>query len=88
MEEDCQFVVLIVINGDVSNKIFVFKVIRNYIVGDEKLLEMVNLYIVLLILLEVVVFFIRSVIVDGIDIDQENELIWKVVVGDIFIYFY
>ena len=87
-EEDRQFVVLTVINGDVSNKILASKVIRNHIAGDEKLLEMVNSYIVPSTLPEVVAFFIRSVIVDGIDIDQENELIRKVVAGDIFTHFY
>lgn len=71
-----------------SNKILASKVIRNHIAGDEKLLEMVNSYIVPSTLPEVVAFFIRSVIVDGIDIDQENELIRKVVAGVIFTHFY
>ena len=87
-EEDRQFIVLTVINGDVNNKILASKVIRNHIAGDEKLLEMVNSYIAPSTLPEVVAFFIRSVIVDGIDIDNENELVRKVVAGDIFTHFY
>ena len=51
------------------------------------MLEMVNSYIVPSTLPEVVAFFIRSVIVDGIDIDQENEQIRKVVAGDILLTF-
>lgn len=87
-EEDCQFIVLTVINGDVNNKILASEVIRNHIAGDAKLLEMINSYIVPSTLPEVVAFFIRSVIVDGIDIDKENELVRKVVAGDIFTHFY
>lgn len=87
-EEDRQFIVLTVINGDVNNKILASEVIRNHIAGDSKLLEMINSYIVPSTLPEVVAFFIRSVIVDGIDIDKENELVRKVVAGDIFTHFY
>ena len=87
-EEDRQFIVLTVINGDVNNKILASEVIRNHIAGDAKLLEMINSYIVPPTLPEVVAFFIRSVIVDGIDIDKENELLRKVVAGDIFTHFY
>lgn len=87
-EEDRLFIVLTVINGDVNNKILASKVIRNHIAGDEKLLEMINSYIAPSTLPEVVAFFIRSVIVDGIDIDKENELVRKVVAGDIFTHFY
>lgn len=87
-EEDRQFIVLTVINGDVSNKILASKVIRNHIAGDEKLREMVNSYIAPSTLPETVAFFIRSVIVDGIDIDKENELVQKVVAGDVFTHFY
>lgn len=87
-EEDCQFIVLTVINGDVNNKILASKVIRGHIASDEKLLEMVNSYIIPSTLPEVVAFFIRSVIVDGIDIDKENELVRKVVACDIFTHFY
>lgn len=87
-EEDRQFIVLTVINGDVNNKILASEVIRNHIAGDAKLLEMINSYIVPSTLPEVVAFFIRSVIVDGIDIDKENELVRKVVAGDIFTHFY
>lgn len=49
---------------------------------------MINSYIAPSTLPEVVAFFIRSVIVDGIDIDKENELVRKVVAGDIFTHFY
>lgn len=87
-EEDRQFIVLTVINGDVNNKILASEVIRNHITGDEKLLEMINSYIEPSTLPEVVAFFIRSVIVDGIDIDKENELVRKVVASDIFTHFY
>ena len=87
-EEDRQFIVLTVINGDVNNKILASEVIRNHIAGDERLLEMINSYIAPSTLPEVVAFFIRSVIVDGIDIDKENELVRKVVTGDIFTHFY
>lgn len=87
-EEDRQFIVLTVINGDVNNKILASEVIRNHIASDAKLLEMINSYIVPSTLPEVVAFFIRSVIVDGIDIDKENELVRKVVAGDIFTHFY
>lgn len=87
-EEDRQFIVLTVINGDVNNKILASEVIRNHIAGDAKLLEMINSYIAPSTLPEVVAFLIRSVIVDGIDIDKENELVRKVVAGDIFTHFY
>ena len=87
-EVDRQFIVLTVINGDVNNKILASEVIRNHIASDEKLLKMVNSYIAPSTLPEVVAFFIRSVIVDGIDIDKENELVRKVVAGDIFTHFY
>ena len=87
-EEDRQFIVLTVINGDVNNKILASEVIRNHIAGDEKLLEMINSYIAPSTLPEVVAFFIRSVIVDGIDLDKENELVRKIVAGDIFTHFY
>lgn len=87
-EEDRQFIVLTVINGDVNNKILASEVIRKHIAGDERLLEMINSYIAPSTLPEVVAFFIRSVIVDGIDIDKENELVRKVVTGDIFTHFY
>lgn len=87
-EVDRQFIVLTVINGDVNNKILASEVIRNHIASDEKLLKMINSYIAPSTLPEVVAFFIRSVIVDGIDIDKENELVRKVVAGDIFTRFY
>ena len=87
-EEDRQFIVLTVINSDVNNKILASEVIRNHIAGDERLLEMINSYIAPSTLPEVVAFFIRSVIVDGIDIDKESELVRKVVTGDIFTHFY
>ena len=87
-EEECQFIVLTIINGDVSNKILASNVIRNHIAGDAQLLEKVNSYITPSTMPEVVAFFIRSVIVDGIDVGKEDELIRNVVVGDIFIRFY
>ncbi len=83
-DEERQFIVLTVINGDVNNKILASKVIRNHISDDEKLLEMINSYITPSTLPEVVAFFIRSVAVEGVDIDKENELVRKVVASDIF----
>lgn len=87
-EEERQFVILTVINGDVSNKILASQVIRNHIVGDEKLLEMVNNHITPSTMPEVVAFFIRGIIVDGIDIEKEDALIRNVVAGDIYTKFY
>ncbi len=87
-EEERQFVILTVINGDVSNKILASKVIRNHILGDAQLLEIVNSFIKPSTIPEVVAFFIRSVIVDGIDVGREDELIRNVVAGDIFTRFY
>lgn len=87
-EEERQFIVLTVINGDVNNKILASEVIRKHITNDEKLLEIINSYLTSSTLPEVVAFFIRSVIVDGIDVDKENELVQKVVTGDIYTHFY
>ncbi len=87
-EEERLFIVLTVINGDVNNKILASEIIRKHITNDEKLLEIINSYITTSTLPEVVAFFIRSVIVDGIDVDKENELVQKVAAGDIFTHFY
>ena len=87
-EEERRFVLLTIINGDVSNKILASEVIRKHIVGDEKLLEMVNNYISPSTMPEVVAFFIRSVIVDGIDKDKETELVRMIVACDIYTRFY
>lgn len=87
-KEERQFIVLTVINGDVNNKILASEVIRKHITNDEKLLEIINSYITSSTFPEVVAFFIRSVIVDGIDVDKENELIRKVMAADIFTQFY
>lgn len=87
-EEERRFVVLTVINGDVSNKILASQVIRKHIAGDVKLLEKLNEYISPFTMPEVVAFFIRSVIVDGIDVEREKELIEKVISCDIYTRFY
>lgn len=87
-EEEQQFVVQTIINGDISNKILASQVVRKHILGDGKLLEMVNSYITPSTMPEVVAFFIRSVIVDGIDIKKEYVLISKIVAGDIYTRFY
>jgi Predicted NTPase (NACHT family) len=87
-EEERQFVVQTVINGDVNNKILASNVIRTHIIGDYKLLEMINSYIAPSTMPEVVAFFIRSVTVDGIDIKKENELIKFVKPNGIYTRFY
>ena len=87
-EEEQQFVVQTIINGDISNKILASKVVRKHIAGDGKLLKMVNNYIAPSTMPEVVAFFIRSVIVEGIDIEEEDKLIGNVVAGDIYTRFY
>lgn len=74
-EEERSFVVLTLVNGDVSNKILASDVIRKHIIADKELLSLVNSYILPSTMPEVVAFFIRSVIVDGIDVNKENELI-------------
>lgn len=81
-EVDRQFIVLTIINGDVSNKILASEVIRKHIISDGMLLELVNSYIKPSTMPEVVAFFIRSIIVIGIDISKEEELIKSVVHGD------
>lgn len=86
--EERMFVVLTVVNGDVNNKILASEVIRKHITTDEKLQEMVNLYIRPSTMPEVVAFFIRSVIVDGLDIKNENKFIEAVVSGDLYTRFY
>lgn len=83
-QEERNFVVLTIINGDISNKILASNVIRKHIVNDEKLLKLVNSYIKPSTMPEVVAFFIRSVIVDEIDISIEDGLIMNVVPGDVF----
>ena len=87
-EEEQQFVVQTIINSDISNKILASQVVRKHILGNEKLLKLVNNYITPSTMPEVVAFFIRSVIVDGIDIDSEDRLIEDVVAGDIYTRFY
>ena len=87
-EEEQQFVVQTIINGDISNKILASQVVRNHIAGDGKLLEMVNSYIAPSTMPEVVAFFIRSVIVEGVDINEEDKLIGNVIAGDIYTRFY
>ena len=76
--EERMFTVLTVINGDVNNKILASEVIRKHITIDENLREIVNSYIKPSTMPEVVAFFIRSVIVDTIDIGKEDELIKKI----------
>ena len=87
-EEERQFVILTIINGDISNKILASEVARTHIIGDGILLEMLNGYITPSTMPEAVAFFIRSVIVDGIDVDKEDILIRNVVTGDIYTRFY
>lgn len=82
------FVVLTVINGDVNNKILASDVIRKHIVDDGELQKMVNSYILPSTMPEVVAFFIRSVIVEGIDIEKEKELIMGVTPCDTYTRFY
>lgn len=86
--EERQFVVQTVLNGDVSNKILASEVLRKHVLDDEILLELVNNYITPNTMPEVVAFFLRSIIVDGIDVGREDELISKVVAGDIYTRFY
>lgn len=86
--EERRFVVLTLVNGDVSNRILASEVIRKHIAGDEKLFEMVNEYITPSTMPEVVAFFIRSVIVDGVDIDKEDGLISNIVADDMYTRFY
>lgn len=87
-EDERRFVVLTVINGDLNNKILASKVIQNHIINDEELLELVNSYIKPSTTPDVVAFFIRSIIVNGIDIDKEDKLVKKVVPGDIYTQLY
>lgn len=88
MEEERLFVVLTVINGDIRNKILASDVIKKHIAGDCQLLEMVNSYITASTQPEVLAFFIRSVAVEGIDIDKEDELIKTVGSSEIYTRFY
>lgn len=88
LEEERLFVVQTVINGDISNKILASDVIRKHIAADGKLLELVNRYITPSTMPEVAAFFIRSVIVDGIDVEKEDGLISKVADSDIYTRFY
>lgn len=87
-EKEWQFVILTVINGDVSNKILASQIIRKHIADDEKLLEVVNGYITPSMMPEVVAFFIRSVIVDGIDIGKEAEVVEKIGPDESYTRFY
>lgn len=77
-DEERSFVIHTIINGDVRNKILASNVIRKHIKGDHALLEMVNANITPQTMPEVVAFFIRSVITEGIDTDKENGLIKQV----------
>ena len=83
-EEERLFIVHTLINGDISNKILASDVIRKHIAGDERLLEMVNAYITPSTSPETVAFFIRSIIVDGIDISKEDGLIAKIFDCDLY----
>lgn len=74
-EKEREFVVRAIINGDVNNKILASNVIRKFIVGDEALLHQVNSYIKPSTMPDVVAFFIRSVLVEGIDAEKEKTLI-------------
>lgn len=87
-EEEREFVIHTLINGDVSNKILASDVIRKHITGDGHLLEKTNAYIKATMKPEVVAFFIRSVIVEGIEIEKEDVLIKDVPAGDIYTAFY
>ena len=87
-EEEELFVVQTIINGDISNKILASQVVRRHVLGNEKLLELVNNYITPSTTPEVIAFFIRSVIVDGIDIEREGKLVDNVIAGDIYTRFY
>lgn len=87
-DDERQFVVHTLINGDVSNKILASDVIRKHIVDDGHLLDAVNAYITPAIMPEVVAFFIRSVIMEGIDADKEDVLIKNVPGNDIYTRFY
>lgn len=87
-EDDRQFIVLTIINGDVSNKILASEVIRKHIISDEKLLKLVNSYIKPSTMPEVLAFFIRSIIAIGIDISKEEELIKSVVHGGLLTQLY
>ena len=87
-DDERQFVVHTLINADVSNKILASDVIRKHIAGDELLLGMVNAYITNVTSPEVAAFFIRSVIVEGIEADKEGALIKNVTESDIYTQFY
>lgn len=87
-EDEREFVVHTLINGDVSNKILASDVVRKHIVVNGQLLEEINAYIKPATLPEVVAFFIRSVVVDGIEADTENALIMNVPVADLYTQFY
>ena len=87
-EDEKHFIVHTLINGDVSNKILASDVIRKHIADDGHLLEAVNAYITPATMPEVVAFFIRSIIIDGIETDKEDALIKNVPEGDIYTRFY
>ena len=74
-EEEKKFLVLAIVNGEVANKILASEVIRRHIAGDAELLGMVNAYLQPSTMPDVAAFFIRSIIVKGIDIEKEKELI-------------
>lgn len=87
-EEEKRFVVLTLINGEITNKILASEVIRRHIVDDVDLLGMVNSYLQPSTMPEVAAFFIRSVIVKEIDIEKEKELIGSVETFGLFTRFY
>ena len=87
-EDERQLVVHTLINGDVSNKILASEVIRKHIADDVHLQDAVNAYITPTTMPEVVAFFIRSVITDGIEADKEDALIKSVPGSDVYTQFY
>lgn len=87
-EDERNFVIHSLINADVNNKILASDVIKKHIANDKKLLELVNSYILPSTAPEVVAFFIRSIVVDGIDDEVERELVERVVTADEYTTFY
>lgn len=87
-EEERQLIVHTVVNGNVNNKLLASDVIRKHIAVDNELLNLVNSYISPITMPEVAAFFIRSVIVDGIDRDKEYERIKSISSKEIHIRLY
>lgn len=77
-DEERSFVVHTIINSDVTNKIHASDVIKKFIANDELLQKMVKAYIVPSTMPDVAAFFIRSIIVDGVDISEMDKLIAQV----------